>query len=106
MTTNPMTPREDVEALCAVLRSGDGEMMHWRLAATMLRALMAERDAAYRRGQEDMRAAAIRAVSATQSEILLAAGELKSQELRTAKAILAWKERKIAKLQIKETPDA
>lgn len=59
MTDKPMTPREDVEALARVsLKRGPrGGLFSERgdeIAAT-LRALLAERDAAYRRGQEDMR---------------------------------------------------
>ena len=111
MTNKPMTPREDVEALAnsmefRLLYESSGEASDKPdECATMLRALLAERDTAYRRGQEDMRDAALKAVSATQSEILLAAGEMTAQELRTAKAVLAWKQRMIANLPIKETPD-
>lgn len=63
MTHKPMTPREDVEAItvalevCAGLNKEACRISNNTIerTVTMLRALLAERDAAYRRGQEEMR---------------------------------------------------
>ena len=111
MTDKPMTPREDVEfwltqSMRFMREDGCVPVTVQDKIINLLRTLLAERDETYRRGQEDMRDAVMKAASATQSEILLAAGEMTAQELRTAKAVLAWKQRMIAKLPIKETPDA
>lgn len=113
-----MTPRDDVEALCDNLKDSLGAALHRLYAITMLRALLAERDAqkafreecerqlqksfddlasmmaerdgAYQRGQEDMRlTAALKVVSLVNDGCALIDMDVH---------ILA--------LPIKETPDA
>ncbi|MDE3023418.1 MAG: hypothetical protein KGI54_16480 [Pseudomonadota bacterium] len=98
MSDKPMTPREDVEEFAKVCDDVyENDIMcvdkcpSFNDLAAMLRALLSERDSAYKRGQEDMREAAMRIV-----------GDLPAEE--GGEVFKAFSE--IAYLPIKETPDA